>query len=210
MTQLLARQNGTLADRRAVRSKTRWAAWACGLALTAATIAGGAIAAAEEPHLVGGCRTVEREFGLPAWRDSVAVRALTELTAPGTGPKTGPACERLHVDAPLFVTLGAVSEPDDSLWVQAASQVFARMRHCEILPATRSLLRCTRGPCFPPFHVEFEAVGDSAQVNEFLKELAAGAWDPLAITSRRAERVLFVAAGMSRETLDRVVDLKLR
>jgi hypothetical protein len=209
MVQLLAGQDGSQAGRSGRRPAVPRAAGVSAVALMAVAIAGLAIAAAEEPHFVGGCRTVEREFGLPALRDSLAIRALEELTAPGSGPKTGPACRQLRVAAPLFVTIGAVTEPADSIWVRAASHVADRMLRCEIRPATRSRLRCTSGTCFPPYHVEFEAVGDSAQVSEFLKELTCGPWDPLVITSRRAERTLFVAAGTSRESLNTVVDLKL-
>jgi hypothetical protein len=210
MAQLLARQDGSQAGRSAGRPARRRAAAVRAVALAAVAVAGLATAAAEEPHHVGGCHTVEREFGLPALRDSLAIRAFGELTAPGSGPKTGPACRQLAVDAPLFVTIGAVTEPADSTWVRIASHVTARMLRCEIRLATRSSLRCTSGTCFPPYHVEFEAVGDSTQVGEFLKELTGGSWDPLVITPRRAERTLFVAAGVSRETLDTVVDLKLR
>ena len=210
MAQLLAGQDGSQTGRGASGHAARRAAGWSAAALLALAIASLTIAGAEEPHLVGGCRTVEREFGLPALRDSLAIRAFDELIAPGSGPKTGPACRQLRVDAPLFVTIGAVAEPADSIWVRVASHIADRMLRCEIRPATRSALRCTTGPCFPPYHVEFEAVGDSAQVGEFLDELTSGSWDPLVITSRRAERTLFVAAGVSRESLNTVVDLKLR
>lgn len=210
MAQLMVGQDRSGGGRGGRRHAARRAAGVGVVAIMTVATLGLAIAAAEGPHLVGGCRTVEREFGLPALQDSSAVRAFDELIAPGMGPKAGPACRQLRVDAPLFVTIGAVTEPADSIWVRVASHVTARMLRCEIRPATRSPLRCTSGTCFPPYHVDFEAVGDSAQVSEFLKELTGGPWDPLIITSRRAERTLFVAAGVSRETLDTVVDLKLR
>jgi len=205
VAQLMAGQDGSHAGHGRRRCVAAPAA-----AILALVMAGGVNAAAEEPHVVGGCQTEERDFGLPALRDSVAIRALEELTAPGEGPKMGPTCRALHVDAPLFVTIGAVAAPPDSLWALVATRVTERMQRCAIRPATRSLLRVTRGPCFPPHHVEFEAVGDSVQVEEFLKEMSSEPWDPMIITTRRAERTLFVAAGISRESLNTVVDLRPR
>lgn len=162
------------------------------------------------PRTVGGCKTTERVYGVPALQDSLARAALDELMAPGVGPKTGAACRRLGVDAPLFVRLGAVNPVADSLWESVAERVTDRLCQAGCRIAGRSLLRHTTGTCFPPYHVDFDAVGDSAQVAGFLHQLTRGPWGPLEVTSHREERVLFLTAGCSLSVMDVVVDLRLR
>jgi hypothetical protein len=209
MAQPLAGQTAGEDDRRPRAHDPRRAARP-GVFLLAALFAALANGAAEEPHRLGGCRTVERELGTRASPDTLAVGALAELTAPGMGPKAGPICRRLGVDAPLFVSIGAVDEQPDSTWMRVADQVGDRMRGGGLHMASRSPLRHTTGTCFPPYHIDFEAVGDSARVGGFLARMARASWEPLIVAERRQERVIFIAAGLNRQSMDTVVDLKLR
>jgi hypothetical protein len=141
---------------------------------------------------VGGCQTSEREYGLAAAFDSAAVAAVEELNAPGEGPKAGPACKRLGVDAPLFAQIGSVDPLEDAQWVAAAKVLGARMDSCGLVLAERSLLRHTTGPCFPPYHIDLRACGREAEVARFLEQLAAGSWGAFTPTSDRGQRRLLI------------------
>jgi hypothetical protein len=177
--------------------------------LAAAGCAPGRAARAQEPRAIGGCRTVEVRYGLSAWGDSAAVRALQELIAPGAGERVGPACRDLGVDAPLFARVGAVDPPADTLWAHAVRRVGEIMDSSGLRLASRSLLRHTTGTCFPPYHVDLEAVGDTAQVRGFLERLSTARWDPWVVAPERRERRLMVTAGMGLQSMDTVVDLRL-
>jgi hypothetical protein len=157
---------------------------------------------------VGGCRTSEREYGLPALADSAEQAALAELLAPGEGVKAGPACGRLAVDTPLFAQVGSVAPLEDAEWVAAVQILGARMDSCGLVHAERSLLAHTTGPCFPPYHVDLRACGTEAQVARFLDGLAAGPWGRFEPTDDRSQRRLFICAGRNLSLMDSVVDLR--
>jgi hypothetical protein len=176
----------------------------------AALLVACAAACAQPPQTVGGCRTTEREYGLPARADSLALLALGELTAPGMGEKTGPAARRLGADTPLFITIGAVDPLADTLWARAAERLDSLLAGRGMRLAARSGLRHTTGPCFPPYHVDLRAVSDSARVDGFRRALPLASWGPLAVTAERARRVMFVTAGASLQSMDTVVDLRIR
>jgi hypothetical protein len=176
----------------------------------AALLAACAAACAQPPQMVGGCRTTEREYGLPACADSLALLALGELTAPGMGEKSGPAARRLGVDTPLFITIGAVDPVADTLWVRAAQSLDGLLARGGVRLAARSGVRLSTGPCVPPYHVDLRAVSDSARVVDFRRALALAPWGPLAVTPERALRVMFVTAGTSLQSEDTVVDLRIR
>jgi len=161
-----------------------------------------------EPQRVGGCQTSEREYGLPALSDSVAGGALRELLAPGMGPKAGALCRALGVDGTLFAQIGAVEPPADSMWADLGAQLTDRCRAHGLRIARRTLLRHTTGTCFPPFHVDFECVGDSASAGTFLADLLRVPWTGFAAVKQRSERRLWIAAGTSLQQLDTAIDLK--
>jgi len=164
--------------------------------------------AQEEKPRMGGCQTREMAYGLPAARDSLAAAAVEELLAPGMGPKVGEACRQLGVDAPLFVKIGAVELHADSQWVALASQLTAAIKHAGIRIAERSQLAHTTGTCFPPYHIDFRACGDSASVGRFLAGLARLEWEGFQPTDDRRTRRYFVSAGWSLAGTDAIVDLK--
>jgi hypothetical protein len=186
--------------------------WRGGALLLAGIGLAWAVAGAQTPSRIGGCRTTERDFGPPgaARVDSAAALALDELTAPGPDSKVGPACRRLGVDTPLFVSLGAVDPIADTLWTRAVERVDSLLRRSGAHRIAISPLRHTTGPCFPPYHVEMPAVGDSASVAAFLRGLPMAPWGPFVATPERGARILFVSAGTSRQSMDTVVDLRMR
>ncbi|MCK4411920.1 MAG: hypothetical protein KAY32_00115 [Candidatus Eisenbacteria sp.] len=157
---------------------------------------------------VGGCRTVERAYGLPALTDSVAHAATQELLAPGAPERERPLCRALGVTTPLFVQVGAVDSLDDRLWASVAGRIGEKLAADGVHLAMRSGLRHTTGPCFPPFHVDLRACGDSASVAVFLDELDGLAWEGLLPADDHGERVLFVSAGTSLQLMDHVVHLR--
>jgi len=170
-------------------------------------------AAADSPgpgdaQRVGGCRTSEREYGLPSFTDSSGVAAIRGLLAPSTAPRAGESCLLPPGAAPLFVQLGAVDNLADSLWRAVAEQVTVRMRESGLAFAQRSALLHTTGPCFPPFHIDFQAYGDSARVIGFLDSLRVDTWAGFAIAAERRRRDLFLAAGMSLQLMEWVIDLE--
>jgi len=146
---------------------------------------------------LGGCETTRREYGWPPARDSLALAALEELLVPGPASRTGPACRRLGVEAPLFVTIGAVDPPPDSLWASLARQVSAALDGARVRTAERTLLGHTTGPCFPPYHLDIRACGDSAAVGAFLKALPGAAWQGFAVAGEAREREFLLTAGTS-------------
>lgn len=157
---------------------------------------------------LGGCQTTAHDFGLPAVADSLVLSALGELMAPGMGPKTGPHCRQLGADTPLFAQIGAVDSLPNEAWVDIAGQLTAQLETGGVRIGERSQLRHTTGPCFPPYHVDFRGVADSASVAAFLSALPRIAWDGFVATAERSERRFFITAGMSLQQMDIVVDLR--
>ncbi|MBD3236855.1 MAG: hypothetical protein GF330_09135 [Candidatus Eisenbacteria bacterium] len=157
---------------------------------------------------LGGCETRERAYGLAAMRDSVALAALAELMAPGMGPKSGPHARALGADSPFFAQAGAVDSLPDGDWVAIAEALTARIATYGIHLAERSLLRHTTGPCFPPHHIDFRGVADSAAAQSFLADLPQMAWEGFAPAARRSERRLLITAGLSLQQMDVAVDLE--
>jgi len=162
------------------------------------------------PPAIGGCRTESREYGLPAFTDSLAEATVRALLTPR---RDSASPDEVHGRvppgaAPLFLQIGAVDCPADSTWRGIAGQVTDRIQAAGISLARRSALRETSGPCFPPFHVDFEAWAESTLVAAFLDSLVAWSWPGFHRTGVRAERDLFITAGMSLQQMDRVVDLR--
>jgi hypothetical protein len=171
-----------------------------------------AAAAADSPcsgdaQRVGGCRTSAREYGLPSFTDSLGVAAIRGLLTPSTAPRAGEACLLPPGTAPLFAQLGAVDHVADSLWRAMAEQVTVRLRESGLALAQRSALLHTTGPCFPPLHIDFQAYGDSARVIGFLDSLRVSTWTGFEIAAERRRRDLFLAAGMSLQLMEWVIDL---
>ncbi|MFH1144197.1 MAG: hypothetical protein V1774_06610 [Candidatus Eisenbacteria bacterium] len=173
-------------------------------------LGGLAVAAAAGPgaERVGGCATQVREGGLPAIEDSLAQAAMNELLAPKPGHDGTPSCRRLGVNAALFLQIGAVDSLADSLWQGISGQVTDRLRSGTLILAQRSALLRTTGPCFPPFHVDFRACGDSTRVRGFIDSLVVMNWDEWTAAPERKARDLFISAGMSLQQMDTVVDLR--
>ena len=181
------------------------------LPLGAVLLGGMAITWAHEVPSVerlGGCQTTERVCGLPALSDTLADAALSELMAPGMGPKVGEACRAIGVDTPLFVQIGALDSLQGKTWVAISNQVTALLISSGARIAGRSLLRHTIGPCFPPNHIDFRACGDSVFVRSFLDALAQTGWEGFSPAPVRRERKLFITAGTSLQLMDAIVDLK--
>jgi hypothetical protein len=157
---------------------------------------------------LGGCQTTRRAYGLPEATDSLAAGAVDELLAPGEGPKPGPFCRALGADTPLFVEIGAVDSLADQVWAGLAGAATSRIAECELHLAERTLLGHTTGPCFPPYHVELRACGDSASVAAFLETLGAVSWPALTGAQKPSEREIFVEAGTSLQFMPYRVDLR--
>jgi hypothetical protein len=156
---------------------------------------------------MGGCQTTPEEYGLPALSDSLGLLAFEELMAPGQGPRTGPASDQLEVDGVLFLQAGAIVRGEKQAWVTLAGHVTRRLREAGIVLASRSALLHTTGTCFPPYHVDFRAVGRSPVIDAFVRSLADQAWDGFAPTPIRSERSHFLTAGRSLQQSDVVIDL---
>lgn len=158
---------------------------------------------------VGGCQTSEREYGLPTLADSLAQAALGELMGPSVARhEESPEIRALGIDTPFFAQIGAVVPPPDSAWIALASQLTKEISDHGLRIAQRSLLRHTTGTCFPPYHVDLQAVGDSAAAASFLSDLPKMIWQGFVPTQNRSERIFFIAAGTSMELMNAVVDLK--
>ncbi len=164
--------------------------------------------AQEEKPRLGGCQTRELAYGLPAISDSLAAAAVEELLAPGKGPKTGAACRQLEVDALLFVKIGAVERQTDEQWIALAKQLTVALEQAGIRIAGRSQLAHTTGTCFPPYHIDFQACGDSVSVGRCLAGLPKAEWEGFQPTDERRIRRFFVSAGRSLASTDAIVDLK--
>lgn len=158
---------------------------------------------------MGGCQTKELDFGLPPLAEERAQRAVAELLEPGTGPKTGPACRELGVDTPCFVQIGAVAEQDEEIWQSLAEQVTTLLKTHGLHLAERSRLRHTTGPCFPPYHVDFRAVGTAEAVTRCRAELGEQKWKGFLPAATRGERSLFLAAGTNLSMMEPCGDLKI-
>jgi hypothetical protein len=177
-------------------------------ALVALCACAGPSATAEPPHRLGGCQTTQRDYGLPGCADSLAVLAVDELLAPGVGPRTGPACRALAVDTPLFLQIGAIDPPADTLWVGLSRALCERIEAAQLRLASRTLLSHTTGTCFPPYHVDLRACGDSARVAAFLRDLPGAAWPGFTRAGARAQREVFISAGVSLQGMTVAVDLR--
>lgn len=152
---------------------------------------------------LGGCRTTWRAYGLPAQSDSLALKALGEILRGGSGgggacaERGGPACRRLGVDTPLFIQVGALDLPADSVWVSAVRTVGVLLERTGVRLAERTLLGLTSGPCFPPHHVDLRACGDSLAVAAFLDALPREPWPGCRPAKPGARRDLLLSAGTS-------------
>lgn len=167
----------------------------------------GLAATGDPPRRLGGCQTTQRAYGLPACADSLALLAVDELLAPGAGPRSGPACRALAVDTPLFLQIGAVDPPADTLWARLSRALSARIEAAHLRLAARTLLSHTTGTCFPPYHVDLRACGDSARVAAFLRDLPDAAWPGFTRVEARAQREVFISAGVSLQGMTAAVDL---
>ena len=155
---------------------------------------------------MGGCRTETRDFGLPAYSDSLAETVVRALLAPRPGggrPGSTPPGA-----TPLFVQIGSVDSLGDPVWQAIAAQVTGRLQRAGASIGRRTALLKTTGPCFPPYHVDFEGWADSSDAAAFLDSLAVASWEGFAPVERRSARSLFVQAGTSLQQLDRVIDLR--
>jgi hypothetical protein len=130
-------------------------------------------------------------------RDSLALAAVDELLSPGPAGQSGSACRLLSVDTPLFAQLGAVDPPADSVWCAAAARLGDLAESLGVRLAERSLLGHTTGPCFPPYHVDLRACGDSAAVAAFLEILPRAGWPGFRVAAAGAARTLLLSAGTS-------------
>jgi hypothetical protein len=182
--------------------------WLAIAALVALCACAGLAATGESPRRLGGCQTTQRVYGLPACTDSLAMLAIDELLAPGVGPRTGPACRALAVDTPLFLQVGAIDPPADTLWVELSRALSARVEAAQLRLASRTLLSHTTGTCFPPYHVDLRACGDSAQVAAFLRDLPDAAWPGFTRAGVRAQREVFISAGVSLQGMAVAIDLR--
>lgn len=158
---------------------------------------------------VGGCNTTERDFGLPPIANERAQEAVAELLAPGMGPKSGPACRALVVDTPCFLQIGAVDSQANEVWRNLAEQITALTKAGGLHLAERSLLRHTTGPCFPPYHVDFRAVGSAEAVARFRADLTEQKWKGFIPASTRGERSLFISAGVNLSMMEPCGDLQV-
>ncbi len=172
--------------------------------LLGALLAGGLLMASgkedpgEQKRIVGGCHTSEHDYGLPAIADSLAA---ADLDAALHGRASG--------KSPLFVQIGSVKEMAAECWISLGRQLTSLITEGGLRLASRSLLRHTTGTCFPPYHVDLEAVGDTAAVARFLEILPSHRWEGFEVAAQRSERDCFISAGRSREMMNTVVDLKL-
>ncbi len=171
------------------------------LCLAALSSAGGTVAR------LGGCETTEAAYGLDALADSVAQGAIDELLSPGEGLKTGPHCRQLMVQTPLFLKIGAVEEGPAEAWASLAGQVTECLGEFDLHLAERSLLRHTTGTCFPPYHVDFRAVGAAGAVDALLVHLGTLEWEGFVRVEDRRSRTHFLSAGRSLQLTETVVDL---
>lgn len=162
----------------------------------------------EAPRRLGGCQTTQRAYGLTGFADSLATLAIEELLAPGVGSRTGPACRALAVDTPLFLEIGAIDPPADTLWVRLSRALSERVEAAQLRLASRALLSHTTGTCFPPYHVDLRACGDSAHVAAFLRDLPDAVWPGFTRAGERTQREVFISAGVSLQGMTVAVDLR--
>lgn len=170
-------------------------------------------------RLVGGCQTVGEAYGLAAFSDSAAVEAVRRALSPAPAEAHGatgeqPPSGRTSADSeaarivPLFVQIGAVDSPDKRDAKSLAQQLSDRLGTGGLTLASRTLLLHTSGPCFPPYHIDFQAWGDSLAVGAFLDSLPHVPWEGFAPAKERSQRDVFVSAGTSLQAMDDFVDLK--